>query len=126
MHFNDYALYTLDAVSAPGASLRTSQKTTFCIIDTTRVKRFKDSPRQPVYTSCGSQVQGLSKGWGDTYPYYLEGQAIDITGLPNGDYTLTIEIDPKDRLVETNEDDNTSVVNLRLQNGTLTVLKGGH
>jgi hypothetical protein len=123
MHFNDYALYTLDAVSAPGASLRTAAKTTFCIIDTTRVKRSSATPRHPVYTTCGSSVQGMSVGWGDTYGYNLEGQAFDVTGLPDGDYTLTIEIDPKRRIIETNDGDNVSVVTLRLRGGSVSIVK---
>lgn len=124
MHFNDYATYTLDAVSAPGASLRTSAKTTFCIIDTTRMK-FKNGPRQPVYRTCGASVQGMSVGWGDTYGYTLAGQAIDVTGLPDGDYTLTIEIDPKGRIIETNETDNISTVRLRLSGGSVSILDRG-
>ncbi len=121
IHFNDYALYTLDAVSAPGASLRTARKTTFCIVDTTRVKLTKISPRQPFYATCGAQVQGMSQGWGDTYGYFLDGQSIDVTGLPDGDYTLTIKIDPKNRIIETNDADNTSVVTLHLAGGAVTV-----
>ena len=125
MHFNDYATYTLDSVSAPGSSLRTSAKTTFCIIDTTRMK-FKNGPRQPVYRTCGASMQGMSVGWGDTYGYTLAGQSIDVTGLPDGDYTLTIEIDPKGRIAETNETDNISTVRLRLAGGNVSVLDRGH
>ena len=122
MHFNDFAIYTLDAVNAPGASQRTSAKTTFCIIDTTRTKGFKNGPRRPAYTTCGAAVQGMSVGWGDTYGSTLPGQAVDVTGLPDGDYTLAIEVDPKGRIIETNESDNASIVRLRLAGGRVTVL----
>lgn len=124
MHFNDFAIYTLDAVNAPGASQRTSAKTTFCIIDTTRMKGFKNGSRKPAYTTCGAAVQGMSVGWGDTYGYSLPGQAVDVTGLPDGDYTLTIEVDPKERITETNDADNISTVLLRLGGGNVTVLDG--
>jgi hypothetical protein len=122
VHFDEYALYTLQPVDAPGGSDRTASKTTFCIIDTTRVKRLAGSPKQPVYRSCGSTVQGMSKGWGDTYPYYLAGQAIDITGLPDGTYRLTTEADYKDRIVELDETNNVSTLNIELVNGTVRVL----
>jgi hypothetical protein len=122
VHFDDYALYTLQPVDAPGGSDRTASKTTFCIIDTTRVKRLPGSPKQPVYGTCGSTVQGMSKGWGDTYPYYLAGQAIDITGLPDGTYRLTIEADYKNRIVELDETNNVSALNIELANGTVPVL----
>ncbi len=43
---------------------------------------------------------------------------------PSGDYRLTIEADPKNRILELNDDDNTSCVLLRLNmtNQTLNVL----
>ena len=123
-HFDDYALYTLQPVNAPGASDRTSAKTTFCIIDTTRVNtRLPGAPKHAKYRTCSSSVQGMSVGWGDRYGYSLEGQSIDITGLPNGDYNLKIEVDPKKRIIESNEDDNISNVLIRITNGTVTVIQ---
>jgi hypothetical protein len=52
----------------------------------------------------------MSVGWGDTYGRLLFGQGIDVTGLPEGDYRLIIEIDPKKRIIETNDGDNVSCV----------------
>ena len=124
-HFQDYALYTLQPVNAPGGSQRTSSKTTFCVVDNTRVDT--TLPRAPggaVYTTCGPSVQGMSVGWGDTYPYYLPGQSIDFTGNPSGDYKLSIEIDPKNQLLEISDGDNISCVLLRIDvsRSTVTVL----
>ena len=127
-HIEDYALYTLQAADAPGASERTSSKTTFCVIDTDRINhKLPGAPKRSVYRVCGSEIQGMSVGWGDRYGYYLAGQAIDVTGLPDGDYELTIEVDPKQRLMETNDSDNTSTVRLRisLSDGTVKELSGG-
>lgn len=56
----------------------------------------------------------MSVGWGDTYTSNLDGQEIDITGLPNGDYLLEIEVDPLNRIVESNETDNKSTIRVRL------------
>ncbi len=64
----------------------------------------------------------MSVGWGDKYGYQLVGQAIDITDLPNGEYNLKIEIDPRGHLVEIDRSDNISNVLLRLTNGTVTLL----
>ena len=83
------------------------------------------APKQAVYNTCGASVQGMSVGWGDTYGYQLVGQEIDIIGLPNGDYRLRIELDPKNKLVETNETDNVSTIDIRLSNGTVNVIGGG-
>jgi hypothetical protein len=124
-HFEDYAIYTLQPVNAPGGSARTSSKTTFCVIDTTRVNTsLPGAPSDAVYTTCGPAVQGMSVGWGDTYGRQLAGQLVDFTGNPSGDYKLTIEIDPKKRLIETSDEDNISCVLLRINvsNSSVTVL----
>jgi Lysyl oxidase len=114
-HFEDYALYTLQPLNAPGQSARTSAKTSFCVMDTNAVDTsLPRAPNKPVYVLCGNAMQGMSVGWGDTYTNQLPGQSIDLTGLPDGVYKLIIEADPKNRLLEINESDNASCVLLRI------------
>ena len=72
------------------------------------------APQSAVYTTCNPTVQGLSVGWGDRYGPTLPGQAIDITGDPEGDYDLRIHSDPGERLVETDETDNVSCIRLHI------------
>ena len=116
MHFNDYALYTLQPVNAPGGSQRTGAKTTFCILDNTPVNLgLPGAPSAPFYSRCGRDLQGLSIGWGDTYGAELAGQEIDFTANADGIYQLKIEVDPKKVLLETNEADNVSCVLLNLK-----------
>lgn len=124
MHFNDYALYTLQPVNAPGGSLRTGAKTTFCVMDTTAINLgLPRAPAQPFYSTCGRDLQGMSVGWGDTYLYYLAGQEIDFSNNADGVYQLKIEVDPKKVLKETNENDNMSCVLLNIKKpSTVTVL----
>jgi Lysyl oxidase len=122
-HFEDYALYTLQPLNAPGQSARTSAKTSFCVMDTTAVDTsLPRAPNKPVYVICGNAMQGMSVGWGDTYTNQLPGQSIDLSGLPDGDYKLIIEADPKKRLLEINESDNASCVLLRINALILDVL----
>jgi hypothetical protein len=122
-HFENYADYILEPVNAPGASSRTSSKTTFCVMDTTDVNLGLDgAPQAPFYSTCGRSVQGMSVGWGDTYKYYLSGQEIDVTDLPPGDYLLKIVVDPKNRLLESNDTDNTCVTSIRLSGDTVSVV----
>jgi Lysyl oxidase len=114
-HFENYALYTLRPLNAPGASDRQSSKTTFCIIDTTRFNTgLPGAPANAVYTQCESTFQGMSVGWGDTYVSSLEGQSFNTTGSPDGDYELLIQIDPQQRIVESNESDNLSCWRVRI------------
>lgn len=112
IHVENYAEYTLQALNAPGNSKRTGQKTSFCVMDTDRVASIGSS--QPRYTTCEATVQGMSVGWGDTYHSHLAGQEIDLTGLPDGDYTLTVKADPLGRMAESSTADNTSCVKLRI------------
>jgi hypothetical protein len=124
-HFEGYALYTLNPVNAPGASQRYSAKTSFCVMDTTKVNgSLPGAPKQGVYVTCNPDVQGMSVGWGDKYGYVLAGQSIDLTGNPDADYDLLIEVDPFKRLLEASNADNTSCVRLHIgvSNRTVQVL----
>jgi hypothetical protein len=122
-HFDQYAEYRLQPAGAPGASDRISNKTTFCVMDTDLVDgSLPGAPSQPRYTSCSATVQGMSVGWGDTYVRTLAGQSIDVSGLAEGDYRLVIVADPRNRIVETNESDNSSCVLIHLRPASVTVL----
>jgi hypothetical protein len=125
-HFDDYALYTLQPVNAPGGSTRTGAKTTFCVMDTTPINlSLPGAPQSATYATCGSQIQGMSVGWGDTYGAHLAGQEIDFTNNADGIYQLKIEIDPKKVMVESNRGDNVScaLVNIK-KPSTVTLLDG--
>lgn len=124
-HFNDYALYYLEPINAPGGSPKSGSKTTFCVMDTNKVDgSLPGAPQTAFYATCGSSVQGMSVGWADTYGYTLAGQSVDFTGNPSGDYCLTIQIDPKGRLLETDETDNvaSSLLRVDVERSTITVL----
>lgn len=123
-HFDGYANYTLQPVNAPGGSVRTGSKTTFCVMDTTKIDTsLPGAPTSAGYSSCGNVIQGMSVGWGDTYGAHLAGQEIDFSDNADGIYQLTIEIDPNKVLVESDENDNVScaLVSIAKPN-TVTVL----
>jgi hypothetical protein len=86
-------------------------KTSFCILDTDDVNPSVPDPSG--YFGC-NMVQGMSVGWGDTYTANLWGQQIDIDGLPAGNYTLRIIIDPERRLLEGDDGDNVSETTVSL------------
>jgi Lysyl oxidase/IPT/TIG domain len=131
-HFNNFARYTLTSVANTSGSGQTSEKTSFCVEDTTQIDlSLPGAPRSGVYTTCNPDVQGLSVGWGDRYGPSLDGQSIDITGDPEGDYHLTIETDPASssdatdgvagQLLEANENDNVSCIRLHINPAARTV-----
>lgn len=119
-HFNGFALYTLTRVGS--STGQTSEKTSFCVEDTTPINlSLPGAPQSAVYSLCSPTVQGLSVGWGDRYGPTLAGQSFDITGDPEADYDLTIQTDPYGRLAETNEGDNRSCVRLHVNPTARTV-----
>jgi hypothetical protein len=78
--FTDYQLLNLDrSLAAFG------HKQAFCLED---LVRYGTGPSHG-YT-CGQQ--GITSGWGDIYSKLLSGQWVDITGVPDGDYILHVEI----------------------------------
>ena len=121
-HVNGFALYTLRAVGDASTSGKTAEKTSFCIEDTTPIALgLPGAPNSGVYTTCNPTVQGVSVGWGDRYGPTLPGQFFDINGNPEGDYDLSIETDPVDNFIETNESDNVSCVRLHINPTARTV-----
>jgi Lysyl oxidase len=79
----------------------TDAKVGFCFFDFSRQLATK-GPDDAVHSrhSCGHEDDdvvgmGLSPGWGDTYPWVLPGQSIDITDLPDGTYRLRAEADKR-------------------------------
>ena len=124
-HFGNYALYYLEPINANGGTPKSGNKTTFCVMDTNLISTsLPGAPATAHYSTCGNTIQGMSVGWADTYSSFLEGQSVDITGNPSGDYCLTIQIDPKGRLLETDESDNTvsSLLRIDVEQGRVTVL----
>jgi hypothetical protein len=121
-HFGDYAAYILDPVT-PAIADRIANKTTFCIIDTTAVDlTLPGAPQSPQYLFCNAVYQGLSVGWGDTYTSDLAGQEVNITGLPDGDYYLTIDVDPDGRILESNDSNNASTIVVRITGDSISIV----
>ena len=123
-HFKDFARYELlrkDSAGAYRTTSRSGSKTTFCILDFVRIT--SSGATNPQYNTCGSTVQGLSAGWGDTYYASLAGQWIDVgtSMLSDGAYALRSTADPYNRLLETNDGNNVGTTYFTVRNGALSV-----
>ncbi|MCC7541229.1 MAG: hypothetical protein IT379_33740 [Deltaproteobacteria bacterium] len=103
--FDGYADYALE--STDGGVVASGRKRAFCLMDTNRIADEPDVPRTGRYTC---DVQGISRGWSDVYHSGLECQWIDVTGVPPGDYTLRVHVNPLRRIVEASYDDNVVTV----------------
>jgi hypothetical protein len=134
-HFEGFAQSKLWAVDASGnrlgpAPVKTGDKVSFCIATTNidpdywGLQAFgADSyPApdclQPASTSGGFDhfKQGMSVGWTDEYNWFLPGQYVEVTGVPDGDYILDTTVDPTGRLIEENKTNNCGSVRVRLTN----------
>lgn len=76
-----------DALVNTGLTYVKAQKQGFCVID---VWPYMPSPGVPKYVVC--DFQGISVGWSDEYSTSLDGQFVDVTGLPHGTYVLEEEV----------------------------------
>src|SRR4051812_4870310 len=87
------------------------EKTGFCLGDrynTDTSSRLAGEPPQAYYTGyCGrthtellSLVEGISVGYGDVYFANLEGQFVDVTGVPAGQYYLVHRANADRKLLE--------------------------
>jgi hypothetical protein len=131
-HVRDFDQYEI--LDASGTIVRRAEKHGYCMQDNTIYTPMTDMPGVPpdpgVYldeTSCGkglpralSIIHGLSKGWGDTYPTTLPDQAVDITGLRDGDYTVDVHADAYDLIKESNEDNNDTSMQITIKGDRVT------
>ncbi len=132
-HFEGFAQSNLWATDAQGnrvgaTPLRTGDKVSFCIADTNinptywNQKSFSAQTYPaptcltPYGTSGGNDLfkQGMSAGWTDEYNWFLPGQYVEVTGVPDGDYILDTTVDPTGRLQEASKANNCGSVRVRL------------
>ena len=124
----------VNANDAAARVLASGAKTGFCFWD-----NYRFGSVHPAYYYPGSDrtsacemtadgvPMGLSVGWGDEYPSTIAYQYIDITGLPNGDYTVSVQADPENWFLEHTADDlnNVSWTRIRITRKGVEVLQYG-
>ncbi len=95
MGFADYELS-----DATGAVTTTGHKQGFCIEDDEQIQQ--DGPSH----GFNCNLQGITRGWADSYGKGLPCQWVDITDVAPGTYTLTVTVDASGILPDSNPDDN--------------------
>jgi hypothetical protein len=128
-HVKDVESYQLVPVNGTGE--RVGNKVGFCFFDNYQYKlSLAGAPQAAQYprTSCGNRYSrtlrhGLSVGWGDKYQWSLPDQYIDTTGLPDGNYRLWATADQANVFVESNDANNSTWADLRIDASGVTVLR---
>jgi len=109
IHFDgwgEYRLHEITASGGAGAVVAKGDKVSFCVLDVAAYNTdLPNAPSNPVYGGC-NQFQGLSVGWADVYAAFLPDQYIDITDISPCSYWLAVEVDPENKIVESDETNN--------------------
>jgi hypothetical protein len=110
LRFTDSADYFLKEVTANdgvGGIVGATEKVSYCIVDSGKYTTSPPgTPASAHYTTCGP-VMGISVGWVDLYSSSISTQAIALTGISDGTYWLENTGDPTNRLIESDNSNNT-------------------
>lgn len=104
-HFNGFASYAL--LDLAGNVVRTGQKQAYCMEDTVQVDK---GPGVACAKKYDCETQGIQKGWSDLYGNALDCQWLDVTGVPAGNYQLSVTVNPARAFEEGSFDNNTTTV----------------
>jgi hypothetical protein len=77
-----------------------SIKVGFCITNVFKYNGDESPTSQRIYWDCEVGLQGIQPGWADQYHQSVEGNEIDITGLPNDTYFLVHKWNPANAFVD--------------------------
>ncbi len=133
-HMDDFALYELRSINPDGSTgpvVATTDKVSFCMIDTDTIDSTLPNFGMGLTHSCGQNSrQGVRVGMGDTYSSSLPDQFIDITTVADGTYRLVSVADPNaadrpgGRLLEKNDSNNAASVDVRITRTAVTIVPG--
>jgi hypothetical protein len=109
-HLEGFARFLLYSEST-GQLVRTGNKISFCVADSNSFDvSLPGAPQSAFYTATAcnqkTSINGTSVGWFDQYGWALQGQEIDITGIPAGTYCVVAKADPDNHFIETSDANN--------------------
>lgn len=94
-----------------GPLAATNDKLSMGIVDSIQYNQpVPGAPTSRVYNGAGAPVLGISVGYADLYGAGLPGQWIDVTGLASGQYFLEVKIDPYNRVLESDDTNNSTSI----------------
>lgn len=128
MHLGEFAVYEIWSVRYDFTLMEvvaTGGKISYCVRDISRVEvtELDGGAVQALgFNTCTARIQGLTPGWTDIYAYYLPGQSIEISHLPDGIYGLSSTVNPDKNLYETDLSNNVGLTYFTLYGLKIRVL----
>jgi hypothetical protein len=113
-HLTGFAGYALR--DGQGQDVVVGRKQGFYLVDYHR-----QCPDAAPYFEWSMQM-GISPGWADIYVADIPCQWIDVTGVPDGTYTLRVGVDEQNIIDELDGVSNEATLRVRLEGDTATVL----
>ena len=112
-----YNLRTVVGESGVGSIVSSHDKISYGLVDSTDYDiDLPNAPNNKVYSSVYASHLGVSVGWVDIYSRNLSGQWVEATGLADGTYWLEVIFDPYNRILESDETNNTTRIMVALTN----------
>lgn len=105
-HLRGFTTYQL--LDASGTQVVTGRKQAFCLLDSARFEG--DLPGK---FTCDHQ--GITVGWQDDYPAYLDCQWLDVTDVKPGRYVLRIVIDAAEIVPGNDPTDDVAEIPVRIK-----------
>ena len=115
-HYTGYAGYEL--LDESGKQAATGRKQAFCLVDARRYVTDDETVSSDARYNCASQ--GIQRGWSDIYESKVPCQYIDITDVPDGNYTLRVDINTDRGLPESDYSNNFMEIPVALGSADLT------
>jgi hypothetical protein len=100
------------------------RKQGFCLADVELSRVLCHAPPDPEKYSVFCDFQGLSVCWADVYGTFLDGQWIDITYVPSGQYVLEVEVNAERFFEEFDYTNNASAVPIAVSNPDVEICDG--
>lgn len=126
-HLEASSFYSLRPAASTETPASAHRKTSFCLRDSERVPARMGTFDYPLYYGACSRDRpmGVTIGWTDVYQSFLDGQSLVLGSreqVPNGRYCLSIRVDPRDALRESDEEDNVAKRAIRIRGDAVTLL----
>jgi hypothetical protein len=114
-HLKDFATFVLK--NSSGSEVIPGIKVGFCLEDS---EPHSPWAKKEPHFDCANQ--GISSGWADVYPFYIPCQYVVIDDVENGDYLLSVTMNPQKVLEEDNYEDNTTTIGVRISGDNVSAI----